>query len=206
MVIEFNIATTVDEIVAYDGFIDPSTDLKVVKKETLLKYINYLNINLKAKSEAFDKLEQTFKETTQILKNTCIESVTGPIVNKIDILQTSIVNSVPHSEMNNDINEKLVTMQSSLNNIIEKDSGDHNSDSNVCAEHSTATTVEPFSSLTESFLDEESYNKLSEYLSDIDYKAVGDQREVCYYGDFQYKYTGGQHEPVQLLQTSSKML
>ena len=198
MVTEFNISTTVDEIVAYDGIIDPSTDLKVVKKETLLKYIMYLNVELRAKSIALSELSQTFKETTQNLKNTCIDAATSPIVNKIDQLQTSIANSVPNCEVNNDINERLDAMQSSLNDIIGKDSGDDDSNGNACADNSKAMEVEPFSSLTDTFLDEEPYKNLSEYLPAIDFKAVGDQREVCYFGDFQYRYTGGQYEPAAI--------
>ena len=126
---------------------NPTVDLKDVKKEVLLLYIAHLDTEIRARDISIDKLTDTFEKTIVNLTEKCTNSVNDSVIQKLDELA-----------------------------LPKKDSGDKNSNNNVSQEDSTSTTIEPFKSLTESFLDKETYDKLSEYISQIDYKTVGDQK------------------------------
>ena len=75
---------------------------------------------------------------------------------------------------------------------------------------STETThtikTDPYHEYGEDFLDSSHTNELTHLLKNINYKQVGDQREVHYYGEYGYRYTGGNHEPEKIPSTIEKII
>lgn len=168
----FTSATTVNELVQYDGFIDAPTDLKVVLKETLLKYISHLYAELKAKYIAIKEIKNTFIESIETLNKNCINSVTEPIVTKIESLKSSVESN------------KQVNIQRDTNYERE--------------EVSEEIPVEPFTAIEENVLSETSKANLNNIISTADFTSISDQRDVKYYGDYGYQYSGGSHEPANI--------
>ena len=165
----FTAASTAKDIKDYTGAIDASADLKEVKKCELLKYINHLRTSLTAKIEVIDELKETFAET---LKG--ITTATTSMIDKTQELQNTItevkqknVSTVPGTSIRN---------ENDLNTV----------------------EAEPYNSLSENALPEELYKDIYEnVLPGLNYKTMGDgQRDVCYFGKYNYRYKGGNHDPA----------
>ena len=55
--------------------------------------------------------------------------------------------------------------------------------------------VKPFKDTpVNNFLASEQLNAVNDLIQTIEFSALADQREVCYYGEYRYKYAGGYHE------------
>ena len=164
----FTAASTVKDIKDYTGPIDASADLKEVKKCELLKYINHLRTSLTAKIEVIDELKETFTETLKGVTN-----ATASMISKTQELQSTITEiKVKHKSV----------VPDTRNDQVEPD----------------LVEAEPYISLKEDVLPEELYKDLYEnVLPDLNYKTMGDgQRDVCYFGKYNYRYKGGNHDPA----------
>ena len=181
--------TTLEDIIAYTGFIDPSVDLKNCVKDTLLRYISHLISELKSKTNAMNELKGVF--------NGAISSVTT----STETLHNSIELLSANPKVDNEFSKKLDTIESSLESINKKcvnvnvTSPDPNMKDGP---RSIPITCDPYKEKAENVLPPDVYKEISEFLPTANYKAVGDQREVCYVGDFKYRYTGGHHEPAEI--------
>lgn len=179
MVTVFNSSSTVDNIIEYEGSIDPITDLEPVLKKTLLKYISHLTIQLKAQEITIKEMSSTFKDTISSIMDKNINAIVTPLHDKMTAVKASV----------DKINEVCVNPKASSSTPIV-------STSNTVDNHDIIK-VEPYTEHVANFIsDEGKKNELNKQLECIHFEPLSDQREVRYYGDYKYWYTGGTHEPA----------
>ena len=175
----FSNKTTLKDITNYEGKLDPPNDLLNVKKDILLRYISYLITESSAKDAEIDRLS-----VTSSAKDTVIEKLTSTF-------ETTINN----------------IMEKKLNHAVAVNTTQPEQHSHQTTEvKPVQTEIDPYSSYSENFLETELYQEVLDLLPELQYKAVKDQREVCYFGEFRYKYNGGCHEPAVLPEPLKKVV
>ena len=194
---KFKATSTADDIISFKGLLDPSSDLEIVSKKEILRYTAHLLSELKSKNRALSELKDSFDRSLCTLKITNIDSIIEPITQKLNSLEPPLA---PPAD--NILNQKLKDIQISIDKINMPSTTDENK-----VVTTPPSVIEPYLKFTEGFVKDTSLmgdlQKLVEGITD--YKSVNGQREVRYYGDYKYKYQGGEHnrdsipEPVNRL-------
>ena len=162
---------------------DVVTDLTSLKKAMILKYTQYLFNQVQAHKMTIKQLSETFEKTTVNLLEQSVKAVVDPLRDKIDTFQASITN-----------------MSSAIQNLDTSPNQNMGEADPVVVKNSNRS-VEPFSEHIEGFLDDAHVKRLQESIENMEFKPIGDgQREVAYFGDYKYTYTGGSHEPREMPQ------
>ena len=166
-------------------------DFKHVVKDTLYRYISYLYGELKAKDIAMKELTSVFKETITDLnekKDTMCENVIKdtitPLVNDVKETLNKISVPVPISTVP-PISTEQPTVQTPSTEIPK---------------------IDPYTECKSSFLGNDAKNELHNFAKEQTYSSVNGQREVVYYGDYRYKYTGGDHKAADIPNPIRKLI
>ena len=140
---------------------------------------------------AMDKLSEAFQATIKGITEREINGIVAPINETLKAVDTKI-DEVTESVKNNSCN---------------KNSGDNPTDSSISKSPKLESIkCEPYSTKIDQILPTEVYTEVSEFLPTIPYVAVNNQREVQYYGDFQYDYTGGYHDAADIPEPIKKVM
>ena len=170
----FTAKSVLEDITDHVGPMDPPTDLINVKKEVLLKYISDLRSKLRGKDEAIEKLSETFQKTISGIIEKNKASITEPLHEDITTIKEKIVEISSLS--------KPVSLPSSPGPVSKpKEVG-----------------IKAYEELALNFLDETHLESIGASLENMEYRDINKQREVCYMGNYKYKYTGGTHDPAPI--------
>ena len=162
----FTAKSVLEDITDHVGPMDPPTDLINVKKDVLLKYISDLRSKLRGKDEAIEKLSETFQKTISGIIEKNKASITEPLHEDITTIKEKIVEISSLS--------KPVSLPSSPGPVSKpKEVG-----------------IKAYEELALNFLDETHLESIGASLENMEYRDINKQREVCYMGNYKYKYTG----------------
>ena len=193
VMVVFDGKTKLETILDNEGKFTPATDLVVVGKTELIRYICHLTSKLEGKERAIKELTSSHQESIKTLVDAHAKSI-------IDIT-TSVTTSLKHVEslkpaVDNELNTKIDELQASITSLqnVKKVSLPYAPD----GVPKPQLDIDPYEELTKDFLDETDQQNIRTSLEGMDYKDINSQREVCYMGDYKYKYRGGSHDPAPI--------
>lgn len=193
---------TLEEVLQIEkdlGRMLPAIELEPLSKAELKRYITHVQTQVIAKNLAIETLSETFEKSIEKLTAKCLTTIqTEPAASqeelnaKIEKLQDSIDVLQAHPPLNNTRN--LPTIE------------------NNCVSKPEKTKIKSHEALTECLLGQDHVTELSQHIETLNFTSISTQRDVHYVGDYDYKYTGGEHakapipEPYQKIINKAKEL
>ena len=201
---KFNGQTQFSDLKEYEGSINPTVDLKDVKKEVLLLYIAHLDTEIRARDISIDKLTDTFERTIVNITQNCTNSGSATIIQKLDELAKTpptVAETNNTCDAGSDISEKLDIIHKQIENFTA--SNIHNQkfiENDECVlPPAPPAVLKPYEVICENFIaDKTEQQLLKTFVENLEYTPMGDQRSVCYFGEYKYKYTGGFHKETPI--------
>ena len=171
-----------------------------VTKELIVGFAQYLFTELKGRDTAINKLTEQFERINDNLINQKVDAIveqnTKSMKQDVEILVGPITESIKSlttaMEKNIGANSNTPLSEPTVNTITTTDVGTIN--------------IEPYEECSEEFLEADDEKQLLELFNNIDYDKVGDQREVHYFGEYGYRYTGGDHKREKIPKEIEKFI
>ena len=188
---------------SFEDLVEASKDIKwtplaidkdKVTKAVVINFAQYLLTELRAQELAQTKVNAQFQSTianlvdefsksTEKLINEKFEYVVDPVRQNLEEVKAIVKNPITTANKKSDCS----TMADAQNKT-------------------EFELPEPYRDIKEDFLDIELMNELEDLAKSVDYTAIGSQRQVKYYGEYKYQYTGGSHDPCVLPEPIKKLI